>query len=759
MPNLLRKPLFVLLALVLALPAAAQMLIEQVPDRSTLYVGWRGSTDLGPEYEGSNLQGMLQETGLLEAVPELMELVQTLGEEGQIDEEEAQMFALVATLLSSAWTDGGAMYMLPPDPQGPPIPQLCVMWNKTENQGPLKEALNTVVAMLEEELPTFTGELGDAIYLSVGFDPADAEAASLSTSARFKTATKNVQDGAALMVYVDAKEWIKQIDDFTAMMRDQAEDQGAPAEPFVEMWPTVRDATGLNGLDSLAFSAGLKDKNWHTQLFIGAPTPRRGVLSLLDNEPITAASLLHIPKTATYVQVFSMQPSRVLDVTMDVARAVDPEIVTAITEGLKEASEEVGFDIEMKLIRGMGPAWSVYIDPMIAGNGFASIVLVNELQDADAVKQAMIKLSDKANEVFAEEDEEVKVRFMTKEIGGVAVTHLGVPFVAPAWAVHNGKLYVSLYPQGLEMAIAQSGKREDSILANKAFQEAMARFLDKPPAFERQKINAFETIGPVTGLSFADLPKTATEGYGMNMMIMQIATGMSEMFTGEPSSVRMPPVGKILPFIEVSGGITRVDGDGLHIHLVEPFPGATLLSASKGLTSGAGFTAPLSVAILLPAIGSARDAAREAQTTAQARQIAIANIAYAVDNDGIHADDIAKLEAYIGDAETLISPRSIRAEAIPENFANQLDAQRASFLRTNSSFVLVPLGDQAKIQRPSQTVMLFERPDDTEDFEIVVTMADGATMRLPQNEVADTLTRQTGKSINQLIERQENFGE
>ena len=51
------------------MPVAAQTLIKQVPANSTLYIGWRGSTDLGPDYEGSNLQGMLQETGLLEAVP------------------------------------------------------------------------------------------------------------------------------------------------------------------------------------------------------------------------------------------------------------------------------------------------------------------------------------------------------------------------------------------------------------------------------------------------------------------------------------------------------------------------------------------------------------------------------------------------------------------------------------------------------------------------------------------------------------------
>ena len=756
MSTLLKKPLLALLLLVFAWPATAQTLIDQVPASSALYVGWRGSNDMGPGYEGSNLQGMLKEIGLLEAVPELVELLAVLQEEGQIGDDEAQIISMMSTLMISAWTDGGAMYMLPPAPQGPPIPRLCIMWNKGEAQAQLRDALDTAVAMLGEQLPTFTGELKGTQYLSIGFDPAEVEAASLSTSARYKTAVKNVQADAALIVYVDATEWIKQIDQFTDMMRQQAENQDQKVEPFVEMWPTVRDAAGLNGLSSFAMSAGLKDKNWHTRLFLGAPAPRRGILSLLDNEAITPANLMHVPKTATYLQVFSMQPSRVLDVTMDVAGSIDKEIVKSVQGALKEASEEVGFDIEMKLIRGMGPAWTVYVDPMIAGNGFASIVLVNELQDADSVGQAMAKLSDKANELFAEEDEEVKVRFLTKDSDGVSITHLGIPFVAPAWAVHDGKLYVSLYPQALEMAVAQSGKREDSILANEAFQNAFTRFLDGPvPAAAKGR--SFDNLRPVTGLSFADLPKTAPEGYGMNMMIMQLLTGASEMFSGEASNMRMPPVGKLMPYIEVTSSITRVDGDGLHIHLVEPFPGATLLSASKGMTTGAGLTAPLGVAILLPALGSAREAAREVQTLSQGRQISVANFAYAADHKGAFAKDIAELETYIGDTEMMISPGSLRAEAVPDNFAQQADAQRAAFIRKNSSFVLVPLGDQADVQKPSETIMLFQRPDDTEAFEIVVAMADGSVMKLPEHQVTDRLGKQAGKTIEQLIQRQENF--
>jgi hypothetical protein len=750
------RSLVFILALVLTLPAAAQTLIDQVPSSAAMYVSWRGSTDMGPAYEGSNLQGMLKEIGLIEAVPELVDLLQDLQAEGHIGQDEAEILEMVSTLTTSIWADGGAMYMLPPDPEGPPIPRLCVLWKKGEQKAQVGEALEKVKAMLAEQLPTFSGELDKAMYLSVGFDPAEVKVKSLSTLPRFQTAVKQVQGDSALMLYIDAKEWIKQIDQFAAMMRDQAEAQQEPLPPFAQLWPTVRDATGLAGLDSLAMTAGIKDKNWSTQFFLGAPSPRRGVLSLLDNEPIKPATLMHVPKTATYLQVFSVQPSRVLDVTMDVAGAIDEKIVESIQGALKDASKEVGFDLEMKLIRGMGPHWTVYVDPMIAGNGFASIVLVNELQDADSVGEAMAKLSAKANEFFIEEgDDEVKVRFISEEIGGATVTHMGIPFVAPAWTVHKNRLYVSLFPQALEMAVEQSGKREDSILANEAFNTAMARFAEAPGAPGK----AFENLPAITGLSFADLPETASEGYGGTMMVMQILTGASEMISGEPSSMRMPPIGKLMPFVEVSGGITRVDNTGMHIQVIEPFPGATMLSASKGITSGAGLTAPMAIAILLPALGEARDEARAMQTISQARQISVANIAYSVDHKGKSADDIAALEPYIGDVELLIAAASKRAEPLPINFADLPSDKRGQYIRSNSSYILIPLGQIDGVQNPSKTVMLFQRPDDGDADELAVAMVDGSVHRMSADELTDSLQKQTGQSIQQLIKRQENFGQ
>lgn len=750
----IRQSLCLLFAFVLTLPIHAQTLIDRVPSDAVLYAAWRGTNDLGPDYQGSNLEGMLQQVGLLQLIPEAIQLIQQLENQGEIAENEAQMIAMAATILTSTWAEGGAMYILPPAPQGPPIPRLCILWNQAKEQDALRQAINTAATILQQQLPAFAGDLDGVPFLSIGFNPDGMTFKSLSADPHFKATTQQIQADAALMVYADAKQWIKEIDQFVKTMQQQAEQHGGPMPDPVQFWPTVRDAVGLGGLESIALSAGLKDKNWHTQLFIGAPAPRRGALALLDNKPIAPINLQHIPKSATYLQAFSMQPSRVLDVTKDIAGKIDPHAIESINAILKEANDEVGFDLEKDLIDGLGPLWSAYIDPMIAGNGFASMVLVNELKDSNAVHQAMLKLSSKANELFAEEDD-VKIRFMTRKIQGVAVTYLGIPFVAPAWAIHNNRLYVALYPQALEMAIEHSGKRRDSILANKAFQDAMARFADNPA----KQANALNHLKHATGISFANLPETATDGYGTTMALMQLLSGAGEMMTGEPSAVRMPPVGKLLPYLEVSGSATRVTDQGLHIHSVEPFPGATLLSASKGMTTGAGMTTPMTIAILLPALGAARTEAQAMQAHSQARLLSMAHFAYAADHKDAYPGDIAQLNAYLDDADLLISPRSTRSYTLPENFNTLPEAKQNKLMRTHSSFVIVPLGQMNEVEAPSDTIMFFERPDDTSDTELIVAMADGSVRRMTEQNLAQSLEQQGSQTIKQLIHRQENFGQ
>ncbi len=744
------RPLVALLALLLTLPTLAQPLIEQVPAEAALYVGWRGANDMGPAYEGSNLQGVLEQTGLLQALPQLIDALQSLNEEGQMPPEVAELISTGGTLWSSMWQNGGAMYMLPPQADGPPIPRLAILWNKGADEAKLREALSHLVEMINdaEQVPAFMGDAGKAVFLSIGFEAPGVVASALKDADRFKQAAQQVQADGSLVIYVDVQEWIGQVDKVAEMMKEQAKEFDQPADPFAELWPTLRDASGLSGVKRLMLSSGIKDKNWHTRIFLDAPAPRTGILSLIDNKPIDSSNLKHVPKSATLLQVFTIEPARVLDVTRDLLGTVDKNIVDQMDAGLKEASETVGVDLERELINGMGPVWSVYIDPMIAGNGFASLVFVNELRNPKSVEEALSKLSAAANDALDESLEEapMKIRLLTEQVKGTKVTHLGIPYVAPAWMVHNGRLYVSFFPQALELAIDHSGKEEDSILANPAFQKTIAQF----------KVKSY------TGLSFTDLPETAADGYGMNLLIMQTLAGSTEMFSGKASGLRMPPVGKLMPFIEPAGSVTTVDDAGLHMHAIEPFPGSAMMGPTKGFESTLIVSGPLAVAILLPAMGSAREAAMHAQTASNGRQLCVAAFSYSADHNNKLPDDIALFYAagYLDDTSVYFSPRSLRAQEPPFNFNDWDQARQNKFIRENSSFVLVPGLNLDQAQNPSETILLFQRPDDTNNGKFVVAYLDGSAETLSGTEILNRqLKAQTGKSIAELIKQQEQLGQ
>ena len=76
------------------------------------------------------------------------------------------------------------------------------------------------------------------------------------------------------------------------------------------------------------------------------------------------------------------------------------------------------------------------IDPMTAGNGMASLVMVNELRDAKAVEQALTDLCLFANDAMEEAmiggPLEMKIRFLNRKIEGGSIVSLGVPYVSPS---------------------------------------------------------------------------------------------------------------------------------------------------------------------------------------------------------------------------------------------------------------------------------------------------------------------------------------
>ena len=752
-------PLIAFVVALLTLSAVAQPVIEAVPEDAAVYIGWRGADDMGPSYEGSNMQGVMEQTGLYHAFPELFSAIRGLVASEGNDPEALAVMDDLGVLWSAVWDNGGALYMLPPDDEGAPIPRMALLFGKGENDREVRQALSSLAEMINEadQVPAFVGERQEAFYLSFVFDAGQAVGRSLAQDQRFTQALGQVQSDAALIAYVDLHEWIFQIDLVAQRMSEANQQQGLEAaENPAELWPALRDTLGLDQARSLVLSAGIgEDGNWHTRLFLHAPAPRDGLTSILDRQPITAEHLLHIPVTATHARAQSLDAARVMDLAREVLAIVEPEMVEALDQGLAEIEAEIGVDVEGDLVRGLGPVWSLYVDPMIAGNGFGSVVMVNDLRDAEAVEAALIRLTEVANAVLMDEqgaDEQINIRMLTRVIDGERITHLGIPFISPCWMVHDGKLYLSLYTQGLEMALEQSGEAEDSILANEAFQQTMARFLAEPVG-EGQ---AFDSLVPTAGLSFSNLPETVADGYGMTLMLMQMFTGASEMFSGRASSALMPPVGRILPFIRPAGAITWFDEQGLHMHGIQPFPGSSMFSATGGLGGPGVGIAALTVSVTLPALGAARRTARRMQSATQIRGFIQANHMFAQVADGRFTQDIALL--YSGDfvtREYFFSPEV--GDLTPAGFDRWDVDDAEQFMRENSSYILVPLAGPGQVDEPSETIMVFEHPAHFDEDGLTLGFVDGSTRYLDRDEALLLIQEQTGMTVTQLIMRQQNF--
>jgi len=731
----------------LTLPAQAQPLIEHVPDNAALYIGWRGTEDMGPAYEGSNIQGVVEEAGLVSAIPQLIETMQQAVQAEDVDPQVNMLVNMGGDLWGQLWAKGGAMYLLPPEENGPPVPRLAMMWAGAKDNDKVRGSLEQLAKMINdmEQVPVFLSEAGDALVLSAGFKPGDWDFNSLGKTERFTSAAGRIQSDGALIAYIDMQEWIAQVDTFAQMMQRRAAEWGEE-DPFATMWAKLRDVSGLTGVTRLMMTAGIQDKNWHTRVYLEAKAPRRGVLSLVDNKPITVDNLAHVPKSATYLQVFSLEPAKLMDTVRTMTRAADPSITQQMDSALADTNKMLGFDFEKELIRGMGPVWSVYIDPMIAGNSFSSLVMVNELKDPDAVEAALKKLSDRANEEMRKNIDEplIRIRFHEIQAEGQTIHYLGVPYISPAYMIKGDRLYFSLYPQALEMAAGHKEQPGESILVNPAYQQAVGRFGNK----------AF------TGLSFVNLPETAPDGYGTNLLFMQLITGTSEMFSGKPASMRLPPVGKLMPYVQPAGSMTWVDDNGVHMHSIEPFPGSNILGPAKGMESVMAVSVPVSIGIMLPALGSAREAAMQTQTLSHARQLAVASVAYSTDHDANGAQDIAQLMPYLGQSDLFLAPNSDRIRDLPVGFDGWDQARQQRFIRENSAFVLVPGMKLDELDQAGKTIMLFQRPDDAGQDPIAVAWADGhATLEDNHDKVKAMIEAQTGKTIEALIQRQEQFAE
>lgn len=554
-----------LIAVSVPIAALAQPLADRVPQDTVVYVGWRGSTSLGQSYEASHLKAVLEASGLPEFFAR--SLPQALNEIGRQDRDAAQAIAAFSEIGRAAWQHPTALFVGPVDwdggPRGPQ-PRVGFLCDAGADAGALEGRVRDLVLQVQHDAPfdirTFRHD--SLVGVAVGYREADfaadaAKGKSLGDEAAFKAALDKTQKDPVFVVYVNAEAARRAAEDVMARAGDA---------DVAREWPRVRDALGLTGLKQVAFTAGFREKGWETNLFVGAPHPRKGLLALFDAKPVSDDALKLIPASAQIAGAVSFDPAQLLNEFRSVVREIEPRAVGEIDKGLQEISAELGVDVEHDLLGGLGNEWAYYASPAVAGNGIQGLVVVNRLKDTAKAQRALAGLTEAANRVAAQEHHDVKISFRKTQSNGLEITYLATPFVSPAWAVKDNNLYVGLYPQTVAAAAKQAGQSQ-TILENPAFAEL------------RKSLGGGPDAAPASSVMFMDLPKLAPAAYPGWLTISRLA-GFADLQGVQVPPMLLPPLQTLSEHLTPAGAITWSDDAGWHWRAATPFPGAAVISTN-----------------------------------------------------------------------------------------------------------------------------------------------------------------------------------
>jgi hypothetical protein len=307
--------------LLLVVPSivCAQPLADRIPADAVLYVGWQGSESLGEPYAKSHLKEVLADSNLPQFFEEFLPRLADRFEKEEDDAEAkdvARTIRVMRSVASPVWRKPAAVYLAGIDFEQE-LPRMALIVDAGPAEA--RALFDAVVKALEQAPPpvaaafevvadrffVFTvgmkidGRFGALLGGRQGVAPAPA----LANHKPFTTAMSQVQKQPAIAVYVDLEAVWKLVDQGIAK-QGGAEDK--------DVWPKVRDAMGLSGLKRWASTAGFDGQNWSSQAFLEAPSPRTGVASLFNGEPISDDILRAVPQTATWMTTRRIDLHKVL---------------------------------------------------------------------------------------------------------------------------------------------------------------------------------------------------------------------------------------------------------------------------------------------------------------------------------------------------------------------------------------------------------------------------------------------------------------